>query len=416
MHGGGRHLSFAPEPLHMHNHGNFVLIQSDDDDPELVERLRFGDTSGRDEAWLRDTLHALPQLLPIQAIDSAFGPLIPLCVELNCEVGRIDVAFVNPAGRLTLVECKLWRNPEARREVVAQTLDYASTLSQWTYGDLQRQVARATGLDGNVPFELVRKRFPEVVEHDFVDAVSRSLREGRFLLVVAGDGIREGVERITSLVQRNAALGFSFALVEIALYGMRDGRLLVQPRILARTHVVERSYTLLDGRESGSSSATPRLVDVAEATSNEPEDARGESDKQAEYRRWWQPVIDARFDDPEQAPAVLCWPNNVRVALPWPGAWLTGFRAGDSLGVFTSGRKGVGQEMLRQLSPEIKSILEDLPEGAAVRTRAESQDMEITCTRRADAFADDDAKRRWLASTLNSFVNALRPRLLALTK
>ena len=29
-----------------------------------------------------------------------------------------------------LIECKLWRNPEARREVVGQILDYAKVLTR----------------------------------------------------------------------------------------------------------------------------------------------------------------------------------------------------------------------------------------------------------------------------------------------
>ena len=49
--------------------------------------------------------------------------LTPLCTELRTEAGALDIAFINQFGRLTLVECKLWRNPEARRKVVAQALD-----------------------------------------------------------------------------------------------------------------------------------------------------------------------------------------------------------------------------------------------------------------------------------------------------
>ncbi len=34
-----------------------------------------------------------------------------------------------------LVEAKLWRNPEARRKVIGQILDYAKELSRWNYED-----------------------------------------------------------------------------------------------------------------------------------------------------------------------------------------------------------------------------------------------------------------------------------------
>ena len=36
-------------------------------------------------------------------------------------------------GRLSIVECKLWRNPEARRAVVTQVLDYAEEIRTWSY-------------------------------------------------------------------------------------------------------------------------------------------------------------------------------------------------------------------------------------------------------------------------------------------
>ena len=100
--------------------GDFFLVEREGAEPVRGERLAFGDTNGRNEAWLRDTLFAHPELLPVNAIDPAYGPLTPLCTELRTAAGPLDIAFINPFGRLTLVECKLWRNPQSRREVVAQ--------------------------------------------------------------------------------------------------------------------------------------------------------------------------------------------------------------------------------------------------------------------------------------------------------
>ncbi len=68
-------------------------------------------------------------VFPIDDIDSTFGPMLPLCKELRTDAGPIDAVFVNNRGRLTIVEFKLWKNPQARREVVAQTLDYVSALA-----------------------------------------------------------------------------------------------------------------------------------------------------------------------------------------------------------------------------------------------------------------------------------------------
>lgn len=161
-------------------YGEFILIEGADGATQRGQRLKVGDTGGRDEAWLCKLLAGTPEIVPINDINPSYGPLVPLCQQLHTEAGPIDLAFVNSAGLLTLVECKLWRNPEARRKVVAQILDYARCVSRWAYSDLQREVTRATGQNGNVPYRLVKDMHPDLEEHRFVDAVSRSMRSGRF--------------------------------------------------------------------------------------------------------------------------------------------------------------------------------------------------------------------------------------------
>jgi hypothetical protein len=228
--------------------------------PTVQARLMCAPGSGRkDESWLRDTLFDHPEIIPIEEIDSTFGPLVPLCKELRTDAGPIDAVFINERGRLTIVECKLWKNPQARREVVAQTPHYASTLNGWSYADLQRQVAAALGRKGNNPFELVRKHTNGVLrEQEFVDTVSRSLREGRFLILIAGDGIREGVQSLTELVNRDATKAFVFDLIEVALYRFGKNRFVIQPRVLADTEGVKRQVMIMN--ISGQAHTVPPMM------------------------------------------------------------------------------------------------------------------------------------------------------------
>jgi hypothetical protein len=87
-----------------------------------------------------------------------------------------------------------------------------------------------------VPFELANERSGgHLPEADFVDAVTRSLREGRILALVVGDGIREEVQRLAETINRSATKAFSLGLVEVALYDITERQqVLVQPRLLAR--------------------------------------------------------------------------------------------------------------------------------------------------------------------------------------
>ncbi|MBI5033554.1 MAG: hypothetical protein HZB51_23780 [Chloroflexi bacterium] len=182
--------------------------------------------------------------------------------------------FVNSAGLLTLAECKLWKNPEARREVVGQILDYAKEISQWSYEDLQRAVSKAQNVGKKSLHELVAGDTDDFNERDFIDSVSRNLRRGRFLLLIIGDGIRENVEQIANFLQECAHLNFGFALVEFGVFkfpSKAECEYFVQPRIIAQTVEIERAvFRIEDGQITSSSpissaaSSLPQRTKISE--------------------------------------------------------------------------------------------------------------------------------------------------------
>jgi hypothetical protein len=163
---------------------------------------------------------------------------------------------MNEQGMLTLVECKLWRNPEARREVVGQILEYAAHLSGWTYDRLRDAIRAARRVNGDPICEQVAAQTGTLDAHSFIDDVQRCLEEGRFLLVIVGDGIGQNVLNIAELLRRQIGLSFTFGLVEIAIFRLpidAQGGLLVQPRLLANSAEIVRDLTRQPvGRQSSS--------------------------------------------------------------------------------------------------------------------------------------------------------------------
>ena len=132
-------------PLGPSNFGN-SMITSSSSAPILVPKTGGGavvldrialsgdkSTAGYSESWLQDLLYRFPNALPIDEIDDGFSELIPVCKEMNTPVGSVNVVYITPSGRPVIVEAKLWRNPEARRKVVGQILDYAQALSRWNF-------------------------------------------------------------------------------------------------------------------------------------------------------------------------------------------------------------------------------------------------------------------------------------------
>jgi hypothetical protein len=197
-----------------------------------------------DEAWLRDLVFDHPELLPIGEIEPVLDPLFSACIELPLASGNADNLFLNSNGGIALVECKLWRNPEARRKVVAQVIDYARCLTTWRYDDLERAVLKASLPGGAKTPQRIADLFGATGDFDevsFIDNINRNLKRGRIVLILAGDGIREDAEALVDLVQDTAGARFTWALVEMPVFQLPDKLgFVVQPRLIARTVMIER--------------------------------------------------------------------------------------------------------------------------------------------------------------------------------
>ena len=235
---------------------------------QLLEPVNFGLRTSQgeqklyDEGWIQNLIHYNPSMLPVRELEPAFFPLYAVCRELKTPAGYLDNLFVSENGSLTLVECKLWRNPEARREVVGQALDYAKEFAGWQYEDLANAIQETTGISGNHLFDTVAKQVEDLDEANFVDAVSRNLSRGRFLILIVGDGIREGVENISNFLQKHAGLDFTFGLVELGVFKIpASEQYIIQPRILARTYTIERSVIRIEERPG-------RIDTIVEDTEN----------------------------------------------------------------------------------------------------------------------------------------------------
>jgi hypothetical protein len=210
-----------------------------------LHRIPFSEKTF-DESWLQELLFNHPALIPFHDLEPIFSDSFPLVRELPTAAGPLDLLYMNSKGFLTLVETKLWRNPEARRSVVAQLIDYAKEMAFWSYEDLLKALRKAGMKSSSDPLiDLFREmEGEEFDDRRFIDQVSSNLRQGRSLLLIIGDGIQEGVEHMVSFLQQTPQLGFNLALVEIGLFREHpenDELLFVQPRILARTREITRA-------------------------------------------------------------------------------------------------------------------------------------------------------------------------------
>jgi len=227
------------------------------------------------EGWLQDLLHRFSDLLPVDEIGAAWGPLVSLAREVPVSAGYIDNLYVSPTGELTVVEAKLWRNPEARRKVVGQVLDYAASMASMTYEDLEAAVSAGEG-DCESIWGQVLKSHPSLepdAEAAFHDTVSRNLRAGSFLLLVVGDGIREDLEGLAGLIGTHPDMSFHLELVELQPYRMgdpdADGHVdyLVVPSLVGRTDEITRAVVEVSVSSDGDVKVNVAAVAEAAASS-----------------------------------------------------------------------------------------------------------------------------------------------------
>lgn len=197
------------------------------------------------EEWLQKLLQNSPQLLPVAEIDAIYAPLVCIGREVATAAGYIDNLYISPKGYITIVETKLWRNPEARREVVGQIIDYAKELKQFSYERLDKAVRAFNktylGKEQSLFESMVEKQLlREEDETLFVDLVQKNLFNARFLLLIVGDGIRDGVWRMTEFLNSTPNMLYNIGLVELEVYQLSGSEKIVVPNLLMKTTTIER--------------------------------------------------------------------------------------------------------------------------------------------------------------------------------
>lgn len=367
------------------------------------------------EKDIQDLIFDHPACLPISDIDESYNPVIPVCTELNTNAGPLDIFMITPNGNLVIIETKLWNNPESRRKVVAQILDYAKELSKWTYSDLQREINRKLKTKGNILFDIASKANSEssLNEIDFVDAVSRNLRIGKFMLIIAGDGIREGAKNLTEFINKAGNLNFSLALIEIPIFKTPNNEILLFPRTIVQTVEIQKiNIEIPDGL------AIVSHVQQTQEESFEKETTPEIKTKRAFFTEFWSKFINQlQFDDPEQEEPKVAKSQNLYI---YPGSdknnWISCYfmQSNKRVGVyfkFSGKQKGQYQkEQLGEYKEDIKRELgdeviwswdNDLTDGFGVRMNVEDvYDKNI-----------QDSMIAFFTKWTNTFVNVMRPKL-----
>ena len=165
------------------------------------------------EDHLQAMIDEFPELLPGVSPDSY------VCREFSTDSGPIDNLIINAKdGSLTLVECKLAKNPEVRRKILGQIIDYAASLSRLDFDEFHQRWKDRGGVDLTAI---------ETAKGPLSLAVTSNLETARFTLLLAVDEINEPLKQMVEYIQDKTDSSTRVALIELARHITGDVEILI---------------------------------------------------------------------------------------------------------------------------------------------------------------------------------------------
>ena len=168
----------------------------------------------------------------------------------------LDHLLIDQDAIPTLVEAKRSSNPQIRREIVGQMMDYAAHATQtWNVGSIRRVFEERLEAAGQYPDSLLAQLLQSEAEPDadaFWQQVETNLRAARLRLLFVSDGIPDELTRVVEFLNEQMP-GIEVLAVEIKQFKGCTGTTLV-PRVIGRT---SEAIAATD-RSIGTRSATNR--------------------------------------------------------------------------------------------------------------------------------------------------------------
>jgi len=192
------------------------ILVIEGDKATLIDRSKF-----TEEGKLQDYLENHSSLIPLSDISERAPELICIGREVIAGPGAIDLLCIDKDGVLTIIETKLQRNREARREVIGQIIEYASYLSKWTVDNVFRLAsdyftkiknAQHDTLDG-VMERIVGEEFSQ---DEFRAQIERNLGEGKIRLIIAIDELIEPLRSTVTFL--NEYSSFEILLLQVSSF------------------------------------------------------------------------------------------------------------------------------------------------------------------------------------------------------
>jgi len=183
----------------------------------------------KDETHLHTFLMQNPNLIPFEDVSKDILPPAVMIHEFGLPgSGSSDIVGVDEQGGITVIECKLATNPEVKRKVIGQVLEYAAFLWERPYAEFDTMAQRRLG---KPLVQAVQERLEEESREDwngddFIGSVTRTLETGNFRLVIAVDSVSNELRRTIEYLAQGPSRLAIYAL-EVGYFSSGQSEILV---------------------------------------------------------------------------------------------------------------------------------------------------------------------------------------------
>ncbi len=185
----------------------------------------------QDEASLHRLIQENPNLLPL-----AGSPrLAVLGSEVRLGNGYADILAVEPSGRPAIMEVKLAKNPEARKEIVSQILAYAAFLQGMSVESLEQVLLRKpseVASSGSILGAVQDQDQEGAVDADtFTASLQDYLDHGNSRLVLVLDEVSTELERIVAYLDSITVHALTIDVIALSMYDVNGAKVALPQRV-----------------------------------------------------------------------------------------------------------------------------------------------------------------------------------------
>jgi len=182
------------------------------------------------EAHLQEILFRDPDIVPVEDIssDTELSPIKLMLKEVGLPgSGATDLVGIDKNGNIYIIETKLARNPEVRRQVIGQILEYAAFLHEKGLDWLDDVVKKQKKVSISEYFDKLND--PDWDKESFEQNLRDNLNSGTFKLFIAVDEMNPDLQRIINYMEN--VLSMEIYALELRYFKDKDGMEILVPNV-----------------------------------------------------------------------------------------------------------------------------------------------------------------------------------------